>query len=83
MKFFGFLKSLVLTLPLINSTHVVICDKIDNARCLIRKTLVNVNKNEPRYYPFLIELDKCGGSCNTIIIQLVENAGQVKVLREL
>ena len=72
MKYFGFLKSLVLTIPFvsmilpINLTQAVICDKIDNAQCSVRKTSVDLNENEPRYYPFSIELDRCGRSCDTI-----------------
>ena len=66
MKWYNFLKPFVLIMPLINLTQAVICDKIDNAICSVRKTLVNVNKNVPRYFPFSTELKKCGGSCDTI-----------------
>ena len=66
MKLYNLLKPFVLILPLINLTQAVICDKIDNVICSVRKTLVNLNENEPRYYPFSIELNKCGGSCDTI-----------------
>ena len=80
MKLYNLLKPFVLILPLINLTQAVICDKIDNVICSVRKTLVNLNENEPRYYPFSIELDKCSGSCDTIDNPLVN---QIKVLREL
>ena len=29
-------------------------------------TLKSTNSNEPLYYPFIVSINKCGGSCNTI-----------------
>ena len=31
---------------------------------MIRPTLVDLNLVELKYYPFIISLDKCTGSCN-------------------
>ena len=31
-----------------------------------RPTLVNINSNQPLYYPFTFSVNKCAGSCNTI-----------------
>ena len=41
-------------------------DKLKNEPCKVRETLIDVNPNEPLYYPFVVSLDKCRGSCNTI-----------------
>ena len=32
--------------------------------CMIRPTFVDVNLYAHNYYPFIISLDKCNGSCN-------------------
>ena len=32
----------------------------------VRPTLIDLNHVELRYNPFLISLDKCGGSCNVL-----------------
>ena len=32
--------------------------------CMIRPTLIDLNPIELIYYPFMISLDKCNGSCN-------------------
>ena len=34
--------------------------------CQPRSTIVNINSNEPLYYPFTVGVNKCGASCNTI-----------------
>ena len=33
---------------------------------MIRPTLIDLNPFELRYYPFMINLDKCRGSCNSV-----------------
>ena len=45
----------------------VICEEVSNQACAVRKTLVDINKNNvSRYYPFTIGLNKCTGSCDVI-----------------
>ena len=33
---------------------------------MLRPTLINLNPIELRYYPFMINLDKCNVSCNVL-----------------
>ena len=54
-----FLSSLVSTTPLS-------CISIANKECKVRPEIVNVNNNEPVFYPFSIKTNKCNGSCNNI-----------------
>ena len=54
-----FLSSLVSTTPLS-------CSSMNNQACKVRPEIVNVNSNEPVFYPFSIETSKCSGSCNNI-----------------
>ena len=37
-----------------------------NQECKIRPKIININTNEPLFYPYSIKLNKCKGSCNTI-----------------
>ena len=37
-----------------------------NQQRKIRPQLMNVNSNEPSFYPYSIKLNKCSGSCNII-----------------
>ena len=42
------------------------CVSINNQELKVRPEIVNVNSNEPIFYPFSITASKCGGSCNHI-----------------
>ena len=37
-----------------------------NKECKVTPEIVNVNSDEPVFYPFSIETNKCGGSYNNI-----------------
>ena len=37
-----------------------------NQECKKRPRLVNVNSNNPIFYPFSIKISKCSGNCNNI-----------------
>ena len=56
---FLFLSSLLSTTPLS-------CILIYNQACKVRTEIINVNSNEPVFYPFSIKASECGGNCNNI-----------------
>ena len=33
---------------------------------MVRSTLIDMNPNEIKYYPFIISFNKCAGSCNVL-----------------
>ena len=37
-----------------------------NEACKVRPKIINLNSNEPVFYPFSIKINKCSGSCNNI-----------------
>ena len=39
---------------------------MDNQECKIRPQVVNINSDNPFFYPYSIEVNKCNGSCNNI-----------------
>ena len=39
---------------------------MNNQECKVRPQIVNVNSDEPVFYPFSIKTSKCSGSCNNI-----------------
>ena len=39
---------------------------MNNQECKVRPEIINVNNNEPVFYPFSIKTSKCSGSCNII-----------------
>ena len=42
------------------------CISMNNQECKVRPEIVNVNSNEPVFYPFSIKTSKCNGSCSNI-----------------
>ena len=49
------------------NTNPLECVSMNNQECKIRSEIINVNTNEPVYYPYSITIYKGKGSCNTII----------------
>ena len=48
------------------STTSLNCISMKNRECKIRPEIINVNNNEPIFYPFSIKASKCSGSFNNI-----------------
>ena len=42
------------------------CASINNQECKIRPKIININSNEPVFFPYSINVSKCSGSCNNI-----------------
>ena len=42
------------------------CISVTKQECKVRQIIVNVNSDEPVFYPFSIRTSKCSGSCNNI-----------------
>ena len=40
------------------------CVSLDNEPCMTKSTLVDLNHIELDYYSFIMNLDKCNGSCH-------------------
>ena len=69
---FGFIKKVFFTgltiLQTVNPLNVTSfkCISMTNQECKVRPEIVNVNSNEPVFYPFSIKTSKCSGNCNNI-----------------
>ena len=65
IKFFNLLTSLGLgLLPIkLNSLE---CMSMNNQKCMSRTKIMNLNPNEPVFFPYSIKINKCSGSCNNI-----------------
>ena len=63
---FGFIKKVfVVTMTfLVSNVNPLECVSMNNQECKIRSEIIN--NNEPVFYPFSIEANKCSGSCNNI-----------------
>ena len=67
---FVFLKKKIYTgssfLSTLLNTTSLNCISMKNQECRVRPEIINVNSNEPIFYPFSIKTGKCSGSCNNI-----------------
>ena len=42
------------------------CRSFNNEPCMIRRTLIDLSPIRLNYFPFMISLDKCNGSCKAV-----------------
>ena len=60
-----------LLIGLVNASNPTKCVSLSNQKCMTQPTLINLHPNEYsqefHYYPFVIKLYRCVGSCNTLI----------------
>ena len=42
------------------------CVSLNNQKCKIRTEIIDINRNEPTFYRYSIEINKCSGTCNNI-----------------
>ena len=68
MKIFRFVKKVFFVgltiLSDFTNASSLSCISMSNQICKARPQIVNVNGNEPGFFPFSIKTSKCGGSCN-------------------
>ena len=48
------------------SVNSLDCVSMNNQECRTRTKIININNNEPVFYPFRIKVNKCSGSSNNI-----------------
>ena len=60
-----FLKGLTVLSSLTSATPLS-CISMNNQECKVRPKIINVNSDEPVFYPFSIKTTKCSGSCNNM-----------------
>ena len=62
---------IVLLSNIVNVSNHAKWISLSNQKCEIQPTLLNLHPNEDsqefHYYPFSVKLDRCFGSCNTLI----------------
>ena len=70
MKIFGFVKKGFFiglrTLSDFANANSLSCISKNNQECKTRPQVINVNGDEPMFFPFSVETSKCNGSCNNI-----------------
>ena len=68
---FGFIKKVFFTAMTffnfnLSNVNSLECVSINNQERKTRTKIINIDSNEPVFYPFSIKVNKCSGSCNNI-----------------
>ena len=63
---FSLIKQIFIVLLSFSSSLATKCLSFNNEPCMVRPTLVDLNPVALKYYPFMINLDKCSESCNVL-----------------
>ena len=50
----------------LSSVNLLECVSMNNQECKVRPEIVNVNSDEPVFFPLSISASKCSDSCNNI-----------------
>ena len=68
MRIFSFVRKVfVLGLTvLLNFTNALECISMKNQECKVRPEIININSNNPIFYPFSVKINRCNGNCNNI-----------------
>ena len=70
MKIFRFPKKVffvgLATLWSFKNANSLNCISRSNQECKTRLQVINVNSNNPMFYPFSVKTSKCSGNCNNI-----------------
>ena len=56
----------LMVLSTLTSANSLNCISMNNQECKVRPQIVNVNGDDPVFFPFSIKTSKCSGSCNNI-----------------
>ena len=68
----GLIKKVVIGLlsSIVSTSNHTKCISLSNQKCRIQPALINLHPNECsqklHYYSFVVNVDKCVGSCNTL-----------------
>ena len=50
----------------VSNVNPLKCVSMNNQECKIRSEIVDVNSDEPIFYPYSVKISKCSGSCDDI-----------------
>ena len=50
----------------LSNVNLLECISMKNQESKVRPKIININSNNPIFYPFSIKINKCSGNCNNI-----------------
>ena len=75
---FGFIRQIFFTRVIFCSCNVLNvnplkCLSMNNQECKIRTKIIDINNNEPTFYPFSTNVNKCSGIILMIHIEIMRS----------
>ena len=72
-----FVKQIFISAMMIFSCNVLNMNSLEcismcKRECKVRPDIINVNNDEPSFYPYSVKISKCSGSCNNINDQMLK-----------
>ena len=61
---FRFIKKVLVIAISFLSCNALKYVSMNNQECKVRPEIININSNEPSFYPYSVKIIKCSGSCN-------------------
>ena len=61
-----FIKKVFVVTMLFFSYNALKSISMNNQECKVRPEIINIENNEPSFYPYSVKISKCSGSCNNI-----------------
>ena len=63
---FRFIKQVFVVVMSFFVCNALKCVSMNYQECKVRPEIININGNEPSFYPCSVKISKCSGSCNNI-----------------
>ena len=67
---FRFLKKIFISALMcfanLSNVNLLECISMKNQESKVRPKIININSNNPMFYPFSVKINRCNGNCNNI-----------------
>ena len=50
----------------LSSVNSLECISMKNQKCRVKPEIIDINSNDPIFFPFSIKINKCSDNCNNI-----------------
>ena len=50
----------------LSNVNLLECISMKNQESKVRPEIININSNNPIFYPFSVKINRCSGNCNNI-----------------
>ena len=74
------LANILLSFVNIFKTKALVCISVVNQKDMAKPKIIDTNANEPVFHPLSVKVNKCSGSCNTMILMILWQNSAYQIL---